>query len=400
MRKSSLWLFAMCVYSGIQAQSGFESGYYITDLGERVNCLIRNKDWGFNPRQFKYKLGTDEKTLTASVDAVREFGIGTTHKYQRFFVAFDRTTDDIDKLSLVADPVNLADTVFLKVLVEGKANLYLYESGGVRRFFLKMDDQPIQQLVYKSYLTENRQVARNETYKEQLAVSLQCGEMVSSDAYKYEKRDMVRIFNRYNRCLGGSSNDFTVQQGKSSFHITIRPGVKFSGFRVSRPAAPPVDPNPTHIHFKDQAGLRFGMEAEFVLPMNNNKMSIIFEPTYQYYNSVSTTPSQPATTRYRSLELPVGVRYTVAPQAKVSFFFNLQYSHDLAFNSKIDFQNAGSSDLELKPGDTFCFGLGALINQKYNAELRIHGSRDLSKTNFAWTSNYSSFSFVLGYRLY
>ncbi len=399
MRKSWLWLLSIWFCTDLGAQSGFESGYYITDQGERVSCLIRNKDWGFNPHQFRYKMGPEKGTLTASIASVREFGIGTTHKYQRFIVEFDRTTEDIDKLSLEKEPVNIPDTVFLKVLVEGKASLYLYENGELRRFFMKLGDQPIQQLVYKSYLTENRQVARNETYKQQLAATLQCGNVVSAAAYKYEKREMARLFNNYNSCSGGSSNDYTALQGKSSFHIALRPGIKFASFKISRPAAPPVDPNPTHINFKDQTGFRFGVEAEFVLPMNKNKMSIIFEPTYQYYNSVSTTPSHPATIKYSSLELPVGVRYTIAPEGKASFFFNVQYSPDLAFNSKIDFQNSGSSDLELKPGGSFNFGLGVRIKQKYSAELRIAGGRDLAKTSFAWTSNYTSFSFVLGYRL-
>lgn len=399
MRKSWLCLLSMWISLGLVAQSGFEGGYYITNEGERVSCLIRNKDWGFNPRQFKYKTGAENKIITASIASIREFGIGTTHKYQRFIVAFDRTTDNIDKLSLEKEPVNVQDTVFLKVLVEGKASLYYYENGELRRFFMKLEDQPIQQLVYKSYLTENRQVARNESYKQQLAASLQCRDQVPAAEYKYEKKDMVRVFNNYNNCSGGSSTDLTALQGKASFHIALRPGIKFSSFKISRPAAPPVDPNPTHVNFKDQTGFRFGLEAEFVLPMNKNKVSIIFEPTYQYYNSVSTTPAHPATIKYSSLELPIGVRYTFAPERTKSFFFNLQYSPDLAFNSKIDFQNAGSSNLELKPGGTFNLGLGARIKQKYSAELRIAGGRDLAKTNFAWTSNYMSFSFVLGYRL-
>lgn len=380
-------------------QSGFENGYFISDNGEKVNCLIRNKDWGYNPKQFKYKNNADETSLTGTIANIKEFGIGNTHKYQRFIVAFDRTTEEIDKLGLEKEPINILDTIFLRVLVEGPASLYYFESGELRRFFIQKENQPIEQLVYKTYITENRLVARNEYYKQQLLTALDCSNRLPVADLKYEKRELVRAFTIYNQCTGKGSSDLSSLQGKASFNLSIRPGMKFSNFKVSRPASPPVDPNPTNITFKDQTGFRFGIEAEFVLPVNKNKMSIIFEPTFQYYKSTSITAAHPASINYSSLELPIGVRFTFAPEAKTSFFMNFLYSSDLSFNSKIKFQNAGAKDIELKPGGAFCLGAGARIKKRYSAELRIISGRDLTKTNFVWSSNYSYAGLVLGYKI-
>lgn len=400
MRQLFSVLTALFFFTTLMAQSGFESGYFITENGSKVTCFIRNKDWGNNPRQFKYKSNADEEAiLIGSIASVREFGIGNTQKYRKFIVAIDRTTEDIDKLGFEKEPINVSDTIFLKVLVEGKASLYSFESGELRRFFMQIGDEPIQQLVYKSYLTENRLVARNESYKQQLAAALQCGNTLYPENLKYEKRELSRAFTHYNQCSGGTNSDFSSISGKTSVHLTIRPGIKFASFKISRPPAPPVDPNSLNIGFKDQSGFRFGFETELVLPVNKNNLSFIFEPTYQNYRSTSTNPAHPASIRYSSLELPLGLRYTFNPKAKGSFFLNFLYSQDISFDSRIKFENIGYSDLELKPGGAFSFGAGAKIRNRYHVELRLTNGRDLIKTSAIWSSNYSFAGLIVGYTI-
>lgn len=397
MKKYLIVLLLTVSVLNASAQGGFEAGYFITNSGEKINCLIRNKDWGYNPRTFKYRTSENSETLTGDITSVTEFGTGNAQKYKRFTVAFDRTTDEIDKLSMEREPVNTTDTIFLRVVVEGKASLYIYESGELRRFFIQINDEQVQQLVYKSYLANNNQVAKNEAYKQQLQVLLQCGNDLNTKELKYEKRELAKIFTSYNNCSGAVFKDYTVRTEKSHFNINIRPGIKFAALKATRGPIPPVDPNLVNISFKDQTTFRIGIEAEFILPINKNKTSIICEPTFQYFNSVSTTTNQPATVKYTSLEIPIGFRYTFIPYGNSTVFINALYATEIAFNSKIDFPN--STDLILKPGGSFSFGAGMKIKQKYSAELRAGGGKDLLKTSASWSSNYSYFSLVFGYKI-
>jgi hypothetical protein len=50
-----------------RAQIGFEDGYFINDSDEKVQCLIRNRDWKKNPTGFEYKLTTDSEVQTADI---------------------------------------------------------------------------------------------------------------------------------------------------------------------------------------------------------------------------------------------------------------------------------------------------------------------------------------------
>jgi len=59
----------------LAAQTHFEKGYVVTNDNQRLECLIKNKDWFSNPKSIEYKLNAGDSILTGNLDNLKEFGI-------------------------------------------------------------------------------------------------------------------------------------------------------------------------------------------------------------------------------------------------------------------------------------------------------------------------------------
>ena len=149
MKKRIIVLLITIISYSSSGQTNFENGYFINSDGATINCLIKSIDWKKNPSGFKYKLSKNDKTKTANLIDVAEFGINNFSKYIRATVNLDRSPSNLDLLTEQRDPVFNEETLFLKVLIEGEANLYLYEDTDLRRFFFNVKTSDIQQLVFK-----------------------------------------------------------------------------------------------------------------------------------------------------------------------------------------------------------------------------------------------------------
>ena len=162
-----------CLCSATLAQIRFEPGYFIANDGLRTDCQIRNVDWKNNPLAFKFMRPGSDAIESGTIASIKEFGILEGPVYRRFEVMIDKSTEELDALSSSRNPEFVLDTLFLKVLVQGKARLYQYERK-LLRFFYSVDQDTAQQLVYKMYQMPDGKVARNETYKQQVVSYLKC----------------------------------------------------------------------------------------------------------------------------------------------------------------------------------------------------------------------------------
>lgn len=135
MKKQLLLLLTVCLSLSGYSQITFEKGYYIDNANEKTDCLIKNNDWKNSPTEFDYKLAADTEPKRLNTKSVKEFGIHTKSKYIRYTGNIDVSSDNLDRISDDKNPVFESQTLFLKVLQEGKANLYLYDIEGMRRFF-------------------------------------------------------------------------------------------------------------------------------------------------------------------------------------------------------------------------------------------------------------------------
>ncbi len=392
-------LSIICVFKSY-SQIIFEKGYFIDNSNQRIECLIKNVDWKNNPTQFKYKISPNDKPKTLTIDSAKEFGINNGSKYIRADVNIDRSSEDVNLMSFEKDPLFAEEQLYLKVLVEGKASLFLFKDSGLTRFFFKKDSSDIAQLVYGSYRTTDSLInevliKKNFFFREQLLNNLKCANtpISSTTTLNYDKIELVRLFSEYNECENQDFINYEKRKKKNLFTLNIRPGINNSSLFVNRNSIVPIN-----IDFGNKLGLRFGIETEFMLPFNKNKWSILFEPTYQYYKSETTEGIQTVSIDYKSIELPFGLRHYFYLGEKSRVFINGLFVVDINKKPVIDFEL--NTNLEISPFYNCAIGFGYSYKNQYNIELRYYTGRDIISNYMRWMSDYSTISVIFGYSIF
>ena len=126
-----------------------------SNLDEKIECLIKNVQWYNNPNKFTHKLTDDANEKETTINEVKEFGIYNASKYIRSTVNIDRSSEGITNLTTQKDPIFTNETLFLNVILEGKATLFFFKEDIVEKYFYKKENSTIEQLINKNYLTPN-----------------------------------------------------------------------------------------------------------------------------------------------------------------------------------------------------------------------------------------------------
>lgn len=397
MKKQIILFILIVIAVNCFSQIVFEKGYFIKENDERVECLIKNVDWKNNPSDFKYTFSENSEVQTADIHSVKEFGIDGSAMFLRASVEIDRSSEELNKLSSNRDPDFRKEELFLKVLVKGEASLFQFEEVNFKRFFYKTGDSVIKQLVYKSYLFNGYQIGQNNYYRQQLFQNFKCQE-ISENNYKtirYDKKDLVRFFVKYNECKNSTYINFEEKQNKDLFNLTLRPGLDLNSLLIQNSY-----PNKIAIaaEFENKINFRLGLEAEIIMPFNNNKWGFIIEPTFQYFNSIQEFEGVGVEVNYKSVELPFGIRYYLFLNESSKVFMNASFVLDISSNSAVKFDS--DSEFEIHSRNNYALGLGYKYNDRFCTEFRYQSSRDILSNYVYWDSDYKTLSLIIGYTIF
>lgn len=400
MKSNLFFIFFLFCFS-VFSQINFEPGYFIDTTGEKISCLIKNEDWKNNPISFEYNLGENQDIKTGTLLNIREFGIGQKVKFLRADVQIDRSGNTPLNFSSNRRPVMEEEKLFLKVLVEGKANLLYYEERNLKRYFQQVEGDEIKQLIYKKYLTPDKKIRENENYKQQLLESLTCSGLQLNDFenLEYNKGKLTTIFEEYNACENSESTVYSGQKKGFGFNLSLRPGFYSSSMSIQKPS------EGKEIAFDQKTGFRLGVEAEYVLPFNRNKWALFIEPTYrsyeaekevQYVNFPTIKKYTQVSVTFTTIDIPIGVRHYFFLNDKAAIFVNMAAIFNFDINSNIESSNENTYDLEVNGDIGSVIGLGFKYDNKYSIEAQYLPSRQvLNYLN--WNSSYQAYSIVLGY---
>ncbi|MEM7375653.1 MAG: tRNA modification GTPase [Bacteroidota bacterium] len=406
MKTPTLFFFSCLLALHAYSQISFESGYFANLSGDTVECLIKNMDWKNNPIDFEYKLSETSEVAIGELQSVKEFGIHNISKYVRAIVKIDRSSDNISKMSKEMNPIFHEEQLFLEVLIEGKATLYLYEEGNLRRYFYKKESGDIEQLVYKSYKISENQVGHNHLYQQQLWNELKCSgiSMDKIEELTYKKNSLVAFFVTYNNCSNSSFINYQGKQKRKVFSLTIRPRINSSSLSIRNSSS-----DLRNTQFGNKSGIGIGIEAEFVLPYNKNKWSLFIEPTYQRFSSETSAQVNNVSggeliteVAYQSVEIPLGIRHYFFLSQQSKLFLNAAVIVDLSSGSVIEFKRADAStinSLDIVPQNNFTFGAGYKLKDKFGLEIRYQTGRELLSDYSFWSSDYRTLSIILGYSI-
>jgi len=402
--KKTLIVISILILNCCYAQIKFEKGYFIDDSGKKTECLIKNMDWNYNPTSFEYKLSENNiEKKQNNIRYIKEFGIYNNSKFTRYTVQIDRSSEDLSKLRSTKEPKFTTETLFLKTLVEGNVNLYLFNDSNTKRFFYGKPDENPQQLIYIMYnvLDENK-IGYNVFYKDQIKDNLNCSTISKFDIDKlqYKENSLTSIFDKYNKCYNPSFVSNVKKEMTANF--SLRPRASFSSLSTNFADKFRAD-------FDNKSTFGIGIEAEVLMPFNKKKWSIIVEPQYQYYKAEKSFEADfvsgnyvKAKADYKSIDLPIGIRHYFFLNDKSKFFINALYSFNFSINSSLVYErNDGSKlyDLKMKSRGNFAIGAGYKYD-KFSLEARFNTKREVLSDYSYWQSSFNSTSLILGYTLF
>ena len=386
------------------SQIYFENGYYINNLNQKIECQIKNEDWKNNPTEFEYKVSGTSESQKAQIGAVKEFAIYKGSKHIRATVHIDRSRDDVQNLTLDRNPLFKTEELFLKVLIEGQANLYEYVDGNLKRYFFNVENSDIEQLVFKKYKLLDNKIGANNQFKQQLWKDLQCSSITLNDVERlsYKKNELIKFFEKYYQCSNLEITTHIPQASSDWFQVSLRPRVSHSSLSIRNNPSSSKDTD-----FGNKLGVGLGLEFEFILPFNKNKWAIILEPTYQSYVADQTKDAANvsggklmAEVAYKSIEIPFGLRHYFFLNDTSKLFLNISYVFDMAIDSSLELKRGDGviiDDMKVNASNYLAVGAGYKLNDKYSVELRYFTNRTILGDYVFWHSDYKSMSLIFGY---
>ncbi|HEY5825429.1 MAG TPA: hypothetical protein VIT44_13735 [Cyclobacteriaceae bacterium] len=385
-----LLLVIVLISTHCLAQSNFQKGYFIDNNNQKHECYIKDNDWLNIPETFKYRLQPDSEELSISVSEVKEFKTDN-NKYIRAQVDIDNSSSNT--VSQIRKPEFTNEALFLKVLVEGKANLYYSRAKGEDKFFFNKGTEPITQLIYKRYFISNTQTGVNNDFQNQLKTELNCRNYIDSrfQSLRYDRKVLENFFVDHNQCMG----DTTAQvksDSKSAFHLKITPGIDFASMKARSLSHDDI------AKFDSEVNFRIGAEFETVLPFNRNKWALFAEPVFQSYSSTSESTTK---VDYKSLELGLGPRHYFVLNTDHRLFLtgllilDFPLKHEVSFPVVTYTAKSVSTNLALGAGYNY---------KKLSIECRYYFKRTNTGISPGAAPNilldYKKASIILGYRIF
>jgi hypothetical protein len=362
------------------AQIKYEKGYFIDNDDRRIECFILSDSPKDNPTRIKYKISEEDEFLVAQISELKEFGVSKA-RYLRATVQLDKSSQNLKELTISRNPEWVELEIFLKVVVDGKADLFYYSGEELVLFFYRIDNSPIEQLIYKQYLTSNDKTnttvtdqqkmtttsflyaAENHTYINQLNTQVTCNKLplATLKNIKYSGDQLSKYFIKYNKCVEAdfiSYDDYF----KNEFHLSLKPGMDYSTLKVDSYFGL-VEDFPER-----QLSFRVGAEAEFTLPFKKGKWAVLVEPAYQSYNSTSKVQID-----YKSIEIALGGRHYFFLGNDSKLFINIAGVIDLPIIYSIKFSNGQTFESKTIKGN-YAVGLGYSY-KKFSVEGRYYSLR-------------------------
>lgn len=394
------------------AQINFEKGYFIDNDGKKTECFIKNSDWVKNPTKFEYRINLSDESSFGSTESVQEFAIINFSKYVRANVEIDRSKPmqfSVSDVSSNAEPDWKKETLFLKLLIQGKANLFYYEDDVMKRFFYKIENGLIQQLIYKEYSIDGLNLKTNKQFQQQLLENLNCERTADINYSKisYSKNELEKFFITFNSCFETTIFTKTHSNNNSIFRIK-----SIAGLTTSSVTGYYTYNN----YFKDKmfsnsvSNLRIGAEFEYVLDFNKNKWSLLSEIAFESTSSTGRYKAQSinygtvdfgdGNVQFKSIDIGFGARHYMFIAKEAALFFNLIAFQKIDLNSNVSLSSLKSSkenSFELAGG----FG-GRYKELSAEIRLRTSSSNISNSNNTIQTRTYreNQFSFIITYTLF
>ncbi len=355
------------------SQNQWQPGYYETTTGYRTDGLIFNKDWNNNPTDFLFKQNETSPQIQFTIDQVSEFSINGVSKFVRKTVQIERSSSKSTYIQKEKTPFFKEETLFLRVLVEGKNTLYAFNDSGIEKFFYSVEDGPVTQLIEIRYIGPNTVTEMmNSQFRNQLWNAVKCDETQLKDVenLKYTVSSLSSYFVEVNSCENPDGVTFKQVQKKGSLNLKAFAGISMANISFE---------GRTSVYGFDASGIMpaMGLELEYILPTNNSKWAVILETNYNMFKSEEKVGgNRTVDIKYNSFQVPIGMRHYVFLNENNKLFFSGVFAVNIIMNSEFDYSNSTADIIPDSPHYNFGLGAGYDIG-RFSTEIRYYTKLDI-----------------------
>ncbi len=341
---------------------------FIDENIKKSDSLINNPDRRINSVEFQNNWV--RKASSQRVEKSRNYDISKCVR-----INIDRLSEQVNFLNFGSAP-DLQELVFLWEHIDRRSTLFQYEI-----------------------------IMKNNPYRQKPFLILKHKDIKTQDIElpKHAKKDLGDYFEVAKFTDYKSFNDGEKQKSDIA-HLSFRQGINYSSLFVGNRVSELPD-----IYFDHKFGIRFGIEAEFILPFKKNKWGVIIEPTFQSFFSEKKIRTKKISgglfiskINYKSIELPIGLRHYISLNTSI-LFVDFAYLLDFSYQSTIDFYDrygALLSSLDIKSRGNIAVGVGYKYRDRYSIEMKYSINREILYNYSSWFSNYNTFSLIFGYSLF
>jgi hypothetical protein len=389
-------ILLVTITSNVFSQFVFEKGYFIDNTDKKVSCYIKNLDWLDNPSEVDIKIDSLGTSTSLTVNDIKEFEIYNEFKFVRAITEIDTTIESLEKLVNDKKPYWVTRTLFLKVLVEGKANLYYYEGNELIRYFFNVDNNKIKQLVHKKYLSSKSEIVENNMYLGQLSLELNCYNNQDLKRLKYQNEELVDFFIKYNKCNAIDSKIY-IKKSSQIVHLKIVAGANISSAKIEAE---------NEVNFGVVPSFLIGFETEYIVPFNKKRWSVILEPYFGYYKTskkfinILTQDYNDAEIDFKYFDILGGFRFSHIINNNLKIHLTPYYHFYFPINSFSTMRYVSStSKLDITWNSSYAIGLGVTY-RKYCVEFKYFNELDLVQKYIYINSSFNNQGFSVKYTLF
>ena len=396
LKKKSFLLLILLFAIKSYGQISFENGYFISIENEKIECFIKNLDWKNNPSSFVYKLTENGIEKKGTILNVKEFGINIATKYVSRTVFIDESSSFLNSLSNKRRAELKKETLFLKVILEGEANLYKYQNSDTKRFFYNQDNSKIEQLIFKKYKDSEDKIRENNGFRNQLFKDLKCLNNNSKlKKLKYNTKEITNYFIDYNKCKNSKITNYKSKKEKRDlFNLSIRARANSASINISN-----ANSISSKMTFDHAVGFGLGVEAEFIMPFNKNKWAFTMEPTYQTISAKGKRVLGDVELKYSSIEFPIGIRHYFFLSKDAKIFVNANLIIESSFNSGVYNTKTNYQVLNIQARPYAGLGFGYKHKNKFSIELKYHTNKEILGDYVFYATDNKTLSLIIGYSI-
>jgi hypothetical protein len=330
--------FCLCLSNLSFGQDRFVKAHIIDNNQQRIDGSI---DFGSPIRNPDKIIFLDSSTLQISVYEpleIQSFAVELPYerRYESRIVQltdYPKYVEDLKESEIL--PI-ITDTIFVEVLIKGKASLYTYKDEKQwEHFFAEKDNnfQTLVQIITKYDMLDKTVIKLTSRYKKQLqTLFADCPDIIAKTNFvENDAASLQRIFTEYNAC-SGDNNEFTKDE-KSKKRKHIRNLAINLGYRNSTLFLSDVlllnRGFVEDMNFSNSAGFPIGLSLDLPLSKKNTHLSFYTELILTRFTSSSNVRSsdftdEVASFNFRYFHYSGALRYRFGKEnATFSPFVNL-----------------------------------------------------------------------------